>query len=458
MELAGKDKDKDINKICSDLYDAFLNLHWDFREPKMWRALPYAPSVIQAKRDYEGRYSVAVEKVARIDRFMTLFARLKKWTDGPDSLAAQAEEDPSVRDLCSDLFMAAFNASLYFSNSQKRIILMVDNDQILAWREYNERYSEIVSNYHHFIFSLPEGHVTPSPYVARKRWEIKEHNWDYADNSGEIAQESLDRTINSLKEIGQLLINNEESFFCDEKDLFEIFKSIRPSYSHDNLSNIIENTYGESEQNFEEIEKLYNNIGDKKSLKLISDQIELFVKNDLIYKEATLTGVSIRSIYKFLEDSVEYWEDLKKECHLDVRGAVRRHELIPVVLVPRPVSSARNGVDYRREVLENLRQAQEAFKFGAPRAALALLRSIVEAVLRDHYRAEGTHLEERIRNARRLPDGANKVRLGDLRTQANAILHINKGVTEVEEKNEKQFEMRMVEFFGTVRALIEGVK
>ena len=46
----------------------------------------------------------------------------------------------------------------------------------------------------------------------------------------------------------------------------------------------------------------------------------------------------------------------------------------------------------------------------------------------------------------------------DLRTQANAILHINKGVTEVEEKNEKQFEMRMVEFFGTVRALIEGVK
>ncbi len=115
-------------------------------------------------------------------------------------------------------------------------------------------------------------------------------------------------------------------------------------------------------------------------------------------------------------------------------------------------------MDYRREVLENLRQAQEAFKFGAPRAALALLRSIVEAVLRDHYRAEGTHLEERIRNARRLPDGANKVRLGDLRTQANAILHINKGVTEVEEKNEKQFEMRMVEFFGTVRALIEGVK
>ena len=149
-----------------------------------------------------------------------------------------------------------------------------------------------------------------------------------------------------------------------------------------------------------------------------------------------------------------------------MRGTVRRSELVPNVLVSHKVA-AKEGSAKKFSMLENLRQAQQAFIFGAPLAALALLRSIVEAVLRDHYRAEGTHLDELIDNARGLPGGANKWALHYLRKLVNAILHltskseqnvINKDLAQFETMDEKQREIEMIRLFGIVGALIEGVK
>jgi uncharacterized protein DUF4145 len=51
---------------------------------------------------------------------------------------------------------------------------------------------------------------------------------------------------------------------------------------------------------------------------------------------------------------------------------------------------------------------------------LALMRSILEAVLRDHYGAEGEDLSERINQARQLPSGASVAALHRLRKLANA--------------------------------------
>jgi Domain of unknown function (DUF4145) len=72
------------------------------------------------------------------------------------------------------------------------------------------------------------------------------------------------------------------------------------------------------------------------------------------------------------------------------------------VLVPRHVA-AKHASANELSFIKNLQQAQEAFIFGTPYAALALMRSIMEAVLRDHYRAQGNDLAERINNARALP-------------------------------------------------------
>ena len=111
-------------------------------------------------------------------------------------------------------------------------------------------------------------------------------------------------------------------------------------------------------------------------------------------------------------------------------------------------------------MLKNLRQAHDAFVFGATYAALALMRSIMEAVLRDHYRAEGKDLSDRIYNARnRLPPSANAAALHRLRKLANAILHLDREKDEdLSSLDEVKLEKEIISLLFVLRALIEGVK
>jgi hypothetical protein len=110
-------------------------------------------------------------------------------------------------------------------------------------------------------------------------------------------------------------------------------------------------------------------------------------------------------------------------------------------------------------MLKNLQQAHDAFVFGTTYAALALMRSIMEAVLRDHYRAEGKDLSERIYNARRLPTRANAAALHRLRRLANAILHLDPEKDEgLPSLDEVKLEKEIISLLFVLRALIEGVK
>jgi hypothetical protein len=93
-------------------------------------------------------------------------------------------------------------------------------------------------------------------------------------------------------------------------------------------------------------------------------------------------------------------------------------------------------------------------------AALAMMRSIMEAVLRDHYSAMGKDLNERIRNVRgRLPPRANEGALHRLRKLANAILHLDREKNEgLPKMNESRLEKEIVSLLHVLRALIEGTK
>ena len=137
----------------------------------------------------------------------------------------------------------------------------------------------------------------------------------------------------------------------------------------------------------------------------------------------------------------------------------RRRALIPFVLVPRQIA-AKHGSAEKLSMLKNLQQAHDAFVFGATYAALALMRSIMEAVLRDHYRADGKDLSERIRNARgRLPPGASEGALHRLRKQANAVLHLDHEKDEgLASMDDVRLEKEIVSLLFVVRALIEGAK
>lgn len=88
-----------------------------------------------------------------------------------------------------------------------------------------------------------------------------------------------------------------------------------------------------------------------------------------------------------IEDGKAAWKRLEREAGFDLRGVFRRRSLIPFVLVPTHVSDKHGSAEVV-SLLKSLQQAHEAFIFGTPFAALALMRAIMEAVLRDYYGQE----------------------------------------------------------------------
>lgn len=91
-----------------------------------------------------------------------------------------------------------------------------------------------------------------------------------------------------------------------------------------------------------------------------------------------------------LEEGLIAWQRLIRVAGLDVAGALWRRSAVPHILIPSHVSK-HYGVSnislYRR-----LHEASRAFIFGAPLAALALQRAVLEEVLMTHWGAEGGHL------------------------------------------------------------------
>jgi hypothetical protein len=93
-----------------------------------------------------------------------------------------------------------------------------------------------------------------------------------------------------------------------------------------------------------------------------------------------------------IQDGIAEWKRLSKETEFDLKGIFRRRQLVPFVLIPRHVSEG-HAPDEKLSLLTHLQQAHEAFMFGVPFAAIALMRSILELVLKKHYGSHGTNLE-----------------------------------------------------------------
>ena len=156
-----------------------------------------------------------------------------------------------------------------------------------------------------------------------------------------------------------------------------------------------------------------------------------------------------------VRDGVSVWESVQGEAGLDMRGILRRRKLVPFVLIPRPIAARSERTT---AMLRNLEQAQVAFVFGAPYAALTLMRAILEAVLRDHFRTEGENLGEMLRNVdkSRLPHDANIACLHVLRKAANTILHeTQERKTRLDCMDEIELEKEVVRLLRALRALIE---
>lgn len=179
---------------------------------------------------------------------------------------------------------------------------------------------------------------------------------------------------------------------------------------------------------------------------------------DFAFEEASKDPSELDEVYRQgILAGADAWSDLTWQAGFDVHGILRRRKLVPFVLFPIHVAaqqaSAENAPIYR-----NLRQAHDAFIFGAPLAALALMRSIMEGVLRDHYGARGDNLSERIQEAHdRLPVGVNVGALHHLRKLTNAVVHLDAATDQsISEMGEAETEREIVSLLFVLRALIEG--
>ena len=265
--------------------------------------------------------------------FMTLFARLKDWSDdAPDELADLAATDASVKDICDQLGRAAFFLWRKEREQRELFATPVDPAFLAAWRDYEERYAVVVGG----IF-LRLAKPSPTPWVGA--------GWKNADDQSARLAKDMDTAIE--------------------------FALTNANWEH------------------------------------------------------PAEGSDYQDYIKQVENGVVAWDQLRRDIGFDPRGVFRRRALVPFVLVPRKVA-AKHGSAEKLSMLKNLQQAHDAFVFGATYAALALMRSIAEAILRDHYRAEGGDLNDLIKSAR-LPRGVCKDKLHRLRKLANAILHLSRG-------------------------------
>jgi hypothetical protein len=177
------------------------------------------------------------------------------------------------------------------------------------------------------------------------------------------------------------------------------------------------------------------------------DSVFLFVEQQIESEEVWIDEEDADE----LKRGISEWESVRRGAGLDLVGMMRRRSLAPFILVPRHVHRLHGDAE-KLSLLTLLRQAQDAFVFGVPFAAIALMRSLLESMLRDHYKAAGVDLKEMINRVVNLPRSVHRASLHKLRRLANSIMHPNKALVEMPAELERDVH----EFLLMLRALIES--
>lgn len=121
--------------------------------------------------------------------------------------------------------------------------------------------------------------------------------------------------------------------------------------------------------------------------------------------------------------ALEYFENT---IGIDINRAFERWNRIPAIFVPSHVSD-RHGLAEKGSLYDLFDEAVRAYIVGAPAAAVAMCRALLEMVLRDHYLrgpdGQGGDLHGVINLAAARYDFINASKLHQLRMNANDLLH-----------------------------------
>ena len=149
--------------------------------------------------------------------------------------------------------------------------------------------------------------------------------------------------------------------------------------------------------------------------------------------------------FEWVDDAQRSWERLKRVVGLDVEGAFWRRAAIPHILFPSHVSNhygPESASIYRR-----LLDAGRAFTFGAPLAALAMQRAVLEELLERHWGSP-----KGIVQGANLPSLSHDARATRLKRIANKAMH-----GEPEQLTAHEIDREIVKNFLLLRELIEAV-
>lgn len=142
-----------------------------------------------------------------------------------------------------------------------------------------------------------------------------------------------------------------------------------------------------------------------------ADSIELMVEHAFTARDFDGLGD-----FDWVDSSLQAWDRLTKVVRLDIAGALWRRRAIPHILIPAHVSERYGPSNislYRR-----LHEAERAFIFGAPLAALALQRAVLEEVLTRHWGSDRGSVA-----TANLPELSWESRASRLKRLANDALH-----------------------------------
>jgi hypothetical protein len=171
------------------------------------------------------------------------------------------------------------------------------------------------------------------------------------------------------------------------------------------------------------------------------------------------TGSSARPTMKELRfdarNGIAAWRRFINDIGFGLHGVLRRRALAPFVIIPRHVSGHYGASDHY-SLMARLQQAQEAFVYGVPLGALAIMRSILEIILRKHYRLGDGKLVKLIETATATGLFPDEIRLSGIQKLlklGNDAVHPNP-----EELHKiSDIEMEVLSLLFILRTLIERV-
>jgi hypothetical protein len=155
-----------------------------------------------------------------------------------------------------------------------------------------------------------------------------------------------------------------------------------------------------------------------------------------------------------VENGIRAWKSLREETGIDLAEVYRRRDLVPITLIPRHVSRRYGQEELSLHNL--LQQAQEAYVFGVPFACVALMRTVMEMVLKQHYALPHNAVPDRpdlndiIQAVRNLPRGIGRAELHRMRLLANDVLHASR-----DRPMPRDLEYAILQSLGVLRVLIE---